>query len=754
MHEITIAFELLAYWHVGTGRGSGPLLDAQVFRTPAGLPCIPGRTLKGLLREAVEAAEAAGVYRPPAESTARAVQWFGSALDPEGSELSPANGERRFATQAGSVWIGDARLGQSIADSEAWERWATGASARLERDSMFRSFASTKIDEDGIVADKTLRSIEVVVPMTLHAQLRAADEGALDALAQALLFIDGVGSHRTRGFGRCRATVVARRSLGSQHAGTIELGQGGPSGREIRCAFTLETDVAVTERAATVGGHRSLGYLPGSSILGAIARGLYSSDEAWTRAHDWALFFSGGVRFGHATIEGATPAPLSLHVAKGGALGGNVQSATNLAAHERSQNDPQWVQLRDRWVKAGGSLIEPRRRKSMRTAIEARGRARDGYLYEIDALERGQMFRGTIAIDTGDPALDEEIERRIRSVLARGRIELGKSTGQEFGVVTVSLDPAPTQVPEAAGPNTPRTVTVWCLSDVALSDAHGQPTYAPEAAMFGLPAGWQWSAERSFVRTRQWAPFRHRRSTVSQEARPYAQRPATERSVLSAGSVLVFVQGTHTDGVDLDAVRASVRRGVGLYTSEGLGRVSVEPDLLCDRNKLPEDLSGPNEQPEDRRKDAPLVAWLRAQAEQRTLELAAWTHAQKGLRALRQARVRLSATQWGALRGELRRLGATPDRIDGLKKYLDPSRNTSAPSDGKEKAQGHGQRAHFWKKERVSGKSLAEWIVEFVEFVDVAEIPERHVRWEALSQICEWAPRQQRAGEEREERRS
>ena len=51
-----LRFEIQSFWHAGSGRGDGAVADATVLRSRAGLPILPGRTVKGLLREACDLA--------------------------------------------------------------------------------------------------------------------------------------------------------------------------------------------------------------------------------------------------------------------------------------------------------------------------------------------------------------------------------------------------------------------------------------------------------------------------------------------------------------------------------------------------------------------------------------------------------------------------------------------------------------------------------------------------------------------------
>lgn len=209
--KFLLHFQMLGYWHPGTGRGQGPGADAEVNRTPGGLPFLPGRTVKGLL---LEAATQAGVSAEERE------RCFGSAIIGAEGGLEAA----RFETKPGALRFESARIGQSEASCAQWEAWAVRAKEGTDTgkpdtskpdDSeiigqLYRIFASTKLDESGVAADGTLRSVEVAVPTNLLAVVEAprADGAlAMKMLRAAAPFVNAVGAHRTRGLGRCVLTV-------------------------------------------------------------------------------------------------------------------------------------------------------------------------------------------------------------------------------------------------------------------------------------------------------------------------------------------------------------------------------------------------------------------------------------------------------------------------------------------------------------------------------------------------------------------
>ncbi|HOX46070.1 MAG TPA: RAMP superfamily CRISPR-associated protein [Myxococcota bacterium] len=199
-----LRIELAGFWHAGSGRGEGLGADLLVTRTAGGLPYLPGRTLKGLLREAVREACELEVL-----SAGRVETLFGGRAE-HAAEEAAGKGEGRFQVVAGTLRVSDARLGEDPEARQAWEAWAADEENRPTRDQLTRILASTAIDEKGLARDKTLRCMEVAVPMRLFAIVEG-EEGAGDwraDLKAALPLLRGLGHKRSRGFGRCRVELV------------------------------------------------------------------------------------------------------------------------------------------------------------------------------------------------------------------------------------------------------------------------------------------------------------------------------------------------------------------------------------------------------------------------------------------------------------------------------------------------------------------------------------------------------------------
>jgi len=195
MTTAEIHFEILSYWHAGSGYGQGADLDAVVVRNAAGLPFLPGKSVKGLCREAVATLEEFGKIQKitvcDKQINASEV-WFGSVTQ----------GKTRFETEPGLLAFSNA------IPSEIGDGWAKANEQALQ--ALYCDLASTRIEENtGLAADKSLRKIEVAIPLKLFATVTASttDTNWINALEVAAKMIRSLGSHRRRGLGRVAVTV-------------------------------------------------------------------------------------------------------------------------------------------------------------------------------------------------------------------------------------------------------------------------------------------------------------------------------------------------------------------------------------------------------------------------------------------------------------------------------------------------------------------------------------------------------------------
>jgi CRISPR/Cas system CSM-associated protein Csm3 (group 7 of RAMP superfamily) len=203
MNQATLVIEVASWWHAGSGESGPGDLDAIVARDQDGLPFLPGKTLKGLLRDAA---------------------WLHSACAREGNGAILLDPAVMFGYEGGDKNRPPGRLQVSNARMpQAFQKWASGwNTARPELAGLYETIASTAIASDfdakqnaeehpGIARRGSLRKIEVVLPMRLEAvvswEASEDDDNVKAWLDQIVRLIRRMGSHRHRGLGRCRVTV-------------------------------------------------------------------------------------------------------------------------------------------------------------------------------------------------------------------------------------------------------------------------------------------------------------------------------------------------------------------------------------------------------------------------------------------------------------------------------------------------------------------------------------------------------------------
>jgi CRISPR/Cas system CSM-associated protein Csm3 (group 7 of RAMP superfamily) len=192
--EITVTIH--SYWHIGSGYGRGADVDAEVLKKD-GLPFIPGRTLKGLLREGLQVAEDAKIVK---DGTVKKL--FGA----------PAEKGNPDGSTPGILQFSDAEI---PADESKWFKSKDGREAAKY---LYDTFGSTAINADGTAKEHSLRIIELTVPMTLEARVSSSshDKEVWGLLAEGFTFVRGLGSHRNRGLGRCTIAWKSASQGGAQ----------------------------------------------------------------------------------------------------------------------------------------------------------------------------------------------------------------------------------------------------------------------------------------------------------------------------------------------------------------------------------------------------------------------------------------------------------------------------------------------------------------------------------------------------------
>ncbi len=183
MKTIYYTIRLLSDWHVSSGLSGGVNADIITLKDNNRLPYIPGKTIKGLLREALE--EINEVQKEKCAKT-DIERLFG-----EKKESGDATKKNDFGTNS---FFSNAELPQ-IEKKELTDNKLQAC--------LYRNISSTTIDEQGVAKSKSLRAMEVCIPIRLEGEISGVSDEDIDLLKMAMRWIRRLGMKRNRGFGKC-----------------------------------------------------------------------------------------------------------------------------------------------------------------------------------------------------------------------------------------------------------------------------------------------------------------------------------------------------------------------------------------------------------------------------------------------------------------------------------------------------------------------------------------------------------------------
>jgi len=185
MIELIYKIELLSDWHCGSGLSAGSDVDALCIKDENGLPFIPGKTLKGLLKEAAEI-----------------ITEFSNDIKSDFLKICFGEQTDKNSTQSdtGKCYFSNGELTVSV-------KTALNSSDSDKKSVLFRKISSTEIDADGQAVDHSLRKIETTVPLVLFAKITGLPNEYLENIKMCLKWVKRLGTNRNRGLGRCKLSV-------------------------------------------------------------------------------------------------------------------------------------------------------------------------------------------------------------------------------------------------------------------------------------------------------------------------------------------------------------------------------------------------------------------------------------------------------------------------------------------------------------------------------------------------------------------
>lgn len=180
--ELQYRITFLSDWHCGSGLSGGAETDNAVLKDNDNLPYVPGKTMKGLVRDALL----------------------------EMNEVQPEN----YNIQEINQLLGSGEAGSETTRGEAY--FSNAALPDLERRELtpelsahlYRNLASTQIAASGVAEGKSLRVMEVCIPVFLEGTVSDVADRHQALLADAFKWIRHLGVNRNRGLGRCKIELT------------------------------------------------------------------------------------------------------------------------------------------------------------------------------------------------------------------------------------------------------------------------------------------------------------------------------------------------------------------------------------------------------------------------------------------------------------------------------------------------------------------------------------------------------------------
>ncbi len=185
--DIRYKVTLHSAWHCGSGDSKGADLDALVIKDKYGLPYIPGKTMKGLIRNGFDEIN----------------QALGGQIDPQISRgiFGLEGGVDDTKHVCGECFFTNANLQEPL--------YGELVRQPLLATHLYKKVASTAIDaESGVAVDHSLRTMEVTIPLELEGEIINVNERNFSFLKDAMAMVKRLGVGRNRGLGRCTLELI------------------------------------------------------------------------------------------------------------------------------------------------------------------------------------------------------------------------------------------------------------------------------------------------------------------------------------------------------------------------------------------------------------------------------------------------------------------------------------------------------------------------------------------------------------------
>ncbi|NPA60376.1 MAG: hypothetical protein GXO30_07970 [Epsilonproteobacteria bacterium] len=413
----------------------------------------------------------------------------------------------------------------------------------------------------------------------------------------------------------------------------------------VRLNFVCEfkSDIVLHSSSNIEGKIDRFDYIAGSNFLGMVARKYpdFGSDA-------FEIFHSGVVRFGDGHIlkdnQETFQVPFAWFAPKGVSLEKALSIGELYNEHfltkEQYDNfikeNKQPKQQRVGFVTANGELAKLSHNYRQKSAYDKYNRrSKDSAMFGYYSLPKGTKWAFSVEMDS------DEYKDKIIELLESSK-RLGKSRSAEYGRVKITFVDEEQKkfieqdLRQAIEIKDKHYIFLYAQSRLALTN-NSINSYKFDLASLQLEEPCKIAWDKSQIRTSRYTPY----VFIRENRDP-------ERLVIDKGSVIAIEV---SKDFDVEAYSKRVERGLGLYLSEGHGKVVVNPKFLTDKNPKFKNLKTyfVSESEALAPKKGAINQWLQAQQKQEEQNYKLLKEVKEFIKNYKKE-IRNKKSQWGQIR--------------------------------------------------------------------------------------------------------
>ena len=575
MQEYILKIKTLTDTMPGSGESVPGIADNDSLFDSNGFPCMNARTFKGHLREQMN--EIQSVSDEYADID---IDSLLGARDKQGEKCH------------GRIYISNFSLPEAVR-SRLLAAEADGEITPIElEDSLTGVYTSTKIDENGVADDHTLRKVRILnkgIEFEAHISTDDLSDKEEEFLYKSVKAVQHIGTYKSKGKGAviCSLEKIKENCDGSAvNNETVK----DSSGTDVIYKIRLEEPLKMGG-SGSQSNPESLSYIAGSTIRGMIIGRLIS--EGYLKEDDIPgficnTFFTDSYPLASDGTP-LIPCPSIFYATKQekrealerAEQGNGFQIEVNchipyINSSGKAEADiskgEQVIGKGSSFCIKDGSVLQANVSKTgtLHIAIDKENRSKS-QMFRYEAIAEDQAFIGKI--HCGSP----EDAEAARNTLNNQTVYIGGSRSSGYGRChfdSVEIASNDSSSPEKIfninkKKNTgtgEKILTVYALSNLIFLDENGCETGKPDTKYLETKLGIEnLKLIESYASVFKTSGFNHTWKAGQ-----------VQRSAVSAGSVFFY---TYTGEINEDAVRELESTGIGLRRQEGYGRIIINPDF-------------------------------------------------------------------------------------------------------------------------------------------------------------------------------